>query len=207
MNADGSAQTAITRTPGVDEGHAAWSPDGKQIAFVSNATGNKEVYTMHPDGSSVQQVTNDGAAAASPTWSPDSRTLAYASRNGDLHLYSISVDGTNKRQLTNDPARDDYTPAWSPDGRHIAFTGSDGVDAALYTITPAGSGLTNLGGTASHQPSWSADGTHLIYNTDTELHTVKADGSDDRPLASPAEARGADWSHQPTCKFLGWPCK
>lgn len=62
MNSDGTRQRNITKSPGISEYDAAWSPSGRRIAFASDRQGDEEIYTMSPDGSRVQQLTVNDAA-------------------------------------------------------------------------------------------------------------------------------------------------
>ena len=69
MNADGSAQTRLTRSPARDE-NPDWSPDGSQIAFYSERPGNAEIYVMNSDGTHQQRVTHDPWYDGPVRWKP-----------------------------------------------------------------------------------------------------------------------------------------
>ncbi|HSO51233.1 MAG TPA: hypothetical protein VL330_00455, partial [Actinomycetes bacterium] len=74
MKADGTNQRNITRSPGINDQDADWSPTGDRLAFASDRDGDAEIYTMRPDGAGVRQLTvNDGPVDGFPDWSPDSR--------------------------------------------------------------------------------------------------------------------------------------
>ena len=99
---------------------AAWSPDGKTIAFVSNRarpdTDHFQLYEMKADGSSVRRLKRSSGASY-PSFSPNGRNIVYSS-DPDLDL--IGRDGRGQRTLTS--LVDPTVPAtWSPDGRWIAF--------------------------------------------------------------------------------------
>ena len=83
-----------------------WSPDSTRIAFI----GLNNIWVVHVDGSSIEQITFDGAR--NPTWSPDGTRIAFDSaRDGDFEIYVIDADGTNLQQLTYN-SDEDYDPDW-----------------------------------------------------------------------------------------------
>jgi uncharacterized repeat protein (TIGR01451 family) len=126
----------------------SWSPDGTMIAFVTSAPGpvhtgtNSKIAvtqvrpTVTPIGpgggapfvqsASFSILTDDAFTDFSPTWSPDSQSIAYSTtRSGGHDIYRMSAkygmgDPSTFFQLTTSPAND-TNPAWSPDGRRIAF--------------------------------------------------------------------------------------
>ena len=92
--------------------HVDWSPDGMQIAFASNGTGDYGNNAMNADGSNIRQLTDSPGRDIYPTWSPDSRMLAFATnRDGNWEIYMMNADGSNQTNLTNNPA-DDTQPDW-----------------------------------------------------------------------------------------------
>ncbi len=95
----------------------AWSPDGSQIAFVDGA----RIYTVRPDGTDLRLLTRSGSAA-SLSWSPDSRKLAYVlSNNGtNSDVWVINADGTRPYPVTTSQTVKHYV-RWSPDGSQLAY--------------------------------------------------------------------------------------
>ena len=69
LDLDDSSLTNTGRNPAGD-GDPTWSPDGTQIAFVSDRDGNLEIYVMNADGSNIRRITNDPADDIQPDWQP-----------------------------------------------------------------------------------------------------------------------------------------
>jgi len=104
-------------------GNPAWSPDGTQIAFDSDRSGNQEIWVMPAEGGEAIQLTHtEPGYSMYPSWSPDADRIAFcSSRTGNTEIWVMSATGENLTQLTFDPTSD-ITPAWSPDGSRIAFS-------------------------------------------------------------------------------------
>ena len=138
VNADGSGRTRLT-THTESDVSPAWSPNGSEIAFASDRTGRRSIYTMTADGANVRRLVDGG----SPAWSPDGLSLAFASPDGiaalDLSDGSVDVLRAGPGYIGE--------PAWSPDGRRLAYV-SDFVaydfTYDIYTMNADGTGETRL---------------------------------------------------------------
>ncbi len=161
MGPDGSNPVNLSNYPG-DDLDPAWSPDGKQIAFVSNRESGLEgalfIYVMDADGSNVRKLTNEDESKW-PDWSHDGLWITYA-YYGDIYI--IKADGSGESiNLTNTPEVD-VQPTWSPDGSKIAFL--SGVDYAwnIFVMDADGSNVVQI--TDNGQPgsvTWTIDGRIL----------------------------------------------
>ena len=112
MNADGSNVTRLTNNLAADD-RPIWSPDGKQIAFVSSRDGNPEIYLMNADGSNQTRLTDHPARDVYPGWSPDgTRILFISNRDGAFEIYVMNTDGSNVVRLTR--SGNNVLPDWQP---------------------------------------------------------------------------------------------
>jgi parallel beta-helix repeat protein len=99
MNADGSDSINITNHAANDD-RPAWSPDGGDIAFVSDRDGNLEIYLMKPDGSDIRRLTRNTAVDTDPAWVSDRQLLFSSNRVRDFEVYLMDRDGGNLLRLT-----------------------------------------------------------------------------------------------------------
>jgi Tol biopolymer transport system component len=113
MNADGTNQTNLTKSPVSDSSPLSWSPDGKKIAFGSDRDGNSEIYIMNVDGGNQIRLTSSTFEDFAPSFSPDGTKIAFNSdRDGNNEIYVMNADGSSQTRLTNDTF-DDSFPSWS----------------------------------------------------------------------------------------------
>ena len=100
VSADGGAPKQLTTDPASDR-RAAWSPDGRWIAFESTRSGESQIWLMKPDGSEQQQFTHISTEASTPVWSPDGKMIAFVSdvfQENSRQPFAIS-DSLNRLRL------------------------------------------------------------------------------------------------------------
>ena len=98
MNNDGGVPQQITTDP--SDKNPDVSPDGSQVAFMSQRDGNWEIYTSDLQGSNLKRLTSDPANDGLPVWSPDGLSIAFGSdRGGVWAIWVMNADGSNQRQM------------------------------------------------------------------------------------------------------------
>jgi len=132
--ADGTQLTfdpAWDRTP-------AWSPDGNQIAFASDRSGNWDVWVIPATGGVATQITFDPTDDGAPCWSPDGAQIAISSeRSGNSDIWAVPATGGAATQITIHPGID-RDPDWSPDGNQVAFASDRSGNFNIWVIPDFG---------------------------------------------------------------------
>lgn len=141
----------------------AWSPDGRQMAFVAFDQGQSAIYLQTVSTGVVRKLTNFRGINGAPSFSPDGRKLVVTlSHEGNPEIYELEVASGNTRRLTNDPAID-TEPSYSPDGQYIVFTSDRAGRPQIYRI-PAGGGepkRLTFEGRSNARATYSPDGRFL----------------------------------------------
>lgn len=156
-----------------------------KIAYVSSheGDGHNHIYITNPNlaGSRRLARITDCANDDGPSWSPDSRKVAFFCTGGEGGgIYVVNADGENLHRVTKD-WQDNY-PTWSPDGQWIAFGSGDG---AIHIINDQGENprkLTEANDFAN--PSWSPDGGTIAYSRKDGIYLMNTDGGGVRKLAN-----------------------
>ncbi len=161
---------------------------GTRIAFVSNKTGQKEIYLVDVDGSNLTQLTRDHSISVSPALSPDGRRLAYTGyQSGYADVYEIDLGSGSRQRIIKYPGTNSGA-SYSPDANRFAVTLSKDGNPELYVTDSGGSSprrLTTTPGVES-SPSWSPDGREIIYSSDAGgsplLFRISSSGGSPQPL-------------------------
>jgi CubicO group peptidase (beta-lactamase class C family)/sugar lactone lactonase YvrE len=184
-DSDGANLRQLT-TNGRNNYLPAWSPDGRQIAYVSGGRGgfdSHEIYVINADGSGDANLTVNDAQEYGVAWSPDGSKLAFGSkRDGEMRIYTMNPDGSEQQSLPTPAAG--QAPWWSPDGRQIVYTVESEGNSDIYVMDADGGNQRLLvGGPAwEYLAAWSPDGRRIAFTShrdgEAAIYVANADGSD-----------------------------
>lgn len=178
-----------------------WSPDRKQIAYVSFEDGRSQIWIQTVASGERRRVAAYPGINSAPSFSPDGRRLAMTlSKDGNPDIYVLDLGSGSLRQVTRHWSID-TEPDWMPDGRHLVFTSDRGGQPQIYRVAASGGTperLTFEGNYNAH-PSVSADGRYLamvhrsgngfqiaVQDLDTgELRPLTHGPQDESPSFSP----------------------
>ena len=162
-DADGEGgQVALTSVEAIIS--PAWSPDGRELAYVSFESQKAVVWVQDVASGQRRAVANFRGSNSAPAWSPDGRQLvASLSRDGGTQLYAMGRDGSNLRRLTQSNAIDTEA-TFAPDGR-IYFVSDRGGGPQVYRMAAAGGNAERVtfSGAYNISPAVSPDGRTLAY--------------------------------------------
>ncbi len=166
----------LTNTPGVHERNSKWSPDGKLIAYVSDASGEDEIWVVPADGKGKpEQLTKDGDTYKfALSWSPDSKKILWT----DKKLRVRFVDVASKEVTTAATAKvwEVRDAVWSPDSRWIAWSepaeDNDFSQVKLYGLDAKNSFEVTDAWYESESPAFSADGKYLFFVSNRDFNPV-----------------------------------
>jgi tricorn protease len=177
----------LTQSSSAHDREAAWSTDGRRLAYVSDRSGEEEIYVQAQDGNApaVQVTSGSSARFYSPRWSGDDKRIAVGDNTGRLYVIEVAT----KRCITivKDPAELAQDYRWSPDGQYLSYSvnepnGFSGVfiwsvaDGKSRRVTPP---LFN-----AHSPAWAPNCELLYFLSEREyqplLSTIEFDFATDR---------------------------
>jgi Tol biopolymer transport system component len=169
------------------ENHPALSPDGRQVVYVSEASGNADIYLQRVDGRNAINLTKDSPAAdTEPAFSPDGSQIVFRSERGGGGIFVMGATGESVRRVGDQG----HNPAWSPDGSRVVVSTEGIADpltrqaaaAELWTIDVVSGETRRIYAGDAVQPAWSPDGRRIAFwrvdgnSGQRDLATIDAEG-------------------------------
>lgn len=165
----------LTKTPGVHERNSLWSPDGKYIAYISDLTGEDEIYIMPADnsGEPVQLTFNSDTYKYQIYWSPDSRKILWSDKKMRLRYVDIQTKTTYDVAEAKKWEFSEYS--WSPDSKWIAYAKPEELTMTkiyIYSLDEKKSYEITDGWYNSTHPRFSSDGKYLFFVSDRDFNPI-----------------------------------
>ncbi len=163
----------ITRTPGANERGAVYSPDGKYIAYISDKTGETEVYLQGESGDPVQLTTGNDTYIRRLMWSPDSKKLFYTDRKN--RLVELTVETKGKRVVMTNPEGEFRTVNFSPCSKWITYTKGASNDMSVvyvYNLETNKEYPVTEKWYSSSSPVFSSDGKYLVFTSARDFNPM-----------------------------------
>jgi tricorn protease len=177
----------LTQSSSAHDREAAWSTDGKRLAYVSDRSGEEEIYVQAQSGdtAAVQVTSGSTARYYLPRWSGDDKRLAFSDNTG--RLYVIDVATQRRVTVARDPVEMSQDYRWSSDGQYLSYSldDSDGF-AGVYVWSAADQTSRRVTPQFfnAHSPAWAPNGELLYFLSEREyqplLSTIEFDFATDR---------------------------
>jgi len=159
--------TVIGNDKGVSRNESPqWSPDGKQIAFISDRSGRQEIWLAGPDGKNLKKVSELDTDKGPIVWAPDSKSVIYGSTDKKIYAYTLADAKTT--MVTSSTLASPRGPAFSPDSKWVTFVKSDATGRSHVYVAPAAGGeerhITDDREAFSESSAvWTGDGRYIAY--------------------------------------------
>ncbi len=184
----------LAATPGVRARVPAWSPDGRWIAYLSDASGEYEIYVRDASGAGAERrVTRDGDTwRFPPRWSPDSRKLVFSDRKMRLRY----VDVESGKVVDCDRAV--YSPidgySWSPDSRFIVYTQDGKAQQStiwIYALEEGKARQLSSGWAGEISPVFDPAGRYLYFLSNRDFNLTRSGFEPDYLYTAPTRVYAA----------------
>jgi tricorn protease len=164
----------MTHTPGAHEHSATWSPDGKHIAYISDVSGETELYMQPAEGGEAIALTkNNDTYIRDFVWSPNSHYIVYTDRKNRLVLLNIS--NKNKTVVLQDPVGIPRGATFSPDSKWLTYTRDASNDFSVvyvYHLAEKKEYAVTDRWYNSGSPKFSIDGKYLIFSSSRDFNPI-----------------------------------
>jgi eukaryotic-like serine/threonine-protein kinase len=141
--------------------NVSWAPDGR-IVYISNESGNSDIWITDPDGANRKQLTANRATNVSPVVTADGRYIVFVNwQDGRKNVWRMNLDGSNPVQLTS--GLSEGFPALSPDSRWVIYTSYDGAKPTLWRVSIDGGKSVQVTDHVATTSAVSPDGRSIAF--------------------------------------------
>jgi tricorn protease len=165
----------LTQSSNAHDREAAWSSDGKQLAYVSDRSGEEEIYVQAQDGNSPAIAVTSGSTARyyAPVWSGDDKRIAFADNRNRILV--VEVASKKRTTIAADPINVALDYRWSPDGQFLAYTLNAANNFSSVFVWSAADGISHRVTPEpfnSQSPAWSPNGELLYFLSNREYQPI-----------------------------------
>ncbi|HSS19669.1 MAG TPA: S41 family peptidase [Pyrinomonadaceae bacterium] len=163
----------LTHSSGAHDKWPSWSPDGSRIAFISDMSGEEELYVIQQDGlKPAERITTGGNVMRyQPEWSPDGKRIAFSDKDGKL--YVITLADKKMTEIADAPHGQIRDYVWSPKGNYLAFSYDDNNNrfSAVRVWSPGDGKVHKVTDDMfnAYNPAWDPAGNYLYFIADREF--------------------------------------
>ena len=179
----------LTQSSTAHDREAAWSSDGKRLAYVSDRSGEEELYVQAQDGAMPAQAVTSGSTGRymAPQWSADDKRIALADQTGQL--YVIELASKRRVAVAKDPAELSLDYRWSPDGQYLSYSLNDRNHLSgvyIWSVADGKSRRVTPEYFDAQSPAWAPNGELLYFLSAREyqplISTVEFNFATDRQI-------------------------
>ncbi|MFI3265203.1 MAG: PDZ domain-containing protein [Rikenellaceae bacterium] len=168
------AVKSLTRSSGANDRSAQYSPDGEKIAYISDISGETELYLQAAAGGAPEQLTKkNDTYIRNFTWSPDGKSIIYTDRKNRMNL--LTVESKKVKTLMQNPNGEYYGVAFSPDSKWITYTRSaENTFGVIYAYNLAEGKEVAITDDwyDSSSPIFSEDGKYIIFSSARDFNPI-----------------------------------
>ncbi len=165
----------LTESSGVHDRNVEWSPNGKYISFISDRTGEDEIYIQNQNGKedAIKITSNSDTYKYNPIWSPDSKKLLWGDKMGRLNI--VDIDSKKVKVIAEAEAWEIRSYNWSPDNRWVTYTKPEQSTVSKVMVYD-----TKTGDTHQISDNWydangsvfSPDGKYLFFTSSRDFNPI-----------------------------------
>ncbi|MDB6033482.1 MAG: WD40-like beta Propeller containing protein [Verrucomicrobiales bacterium] len=177
----------VSRSPKSEDRYPCWSPDGKQICFMSDREGTTNLWVCNADGSKIRRLNRTPAVCYMPSWqkTPRGERIVFGKHGEKPEMASIKPDGSGEETFG-----EGHDPTLSPDGKLICYTGHEGGGVTVFVMNHDGTSkrqvVQEISKVGAAFPNWSPDSKQIVYSFPVaealELFIINLDGTKNRQL-------------------------